>query len=212
VQGFSAGAVTEVALLLGLNFVFVLVLVGADALASSAGIHLPQSKLEVVSPVEVVLVVLVAPPIEELIFRSWLTGRLVQLVISISVVLLFLALMIVRHVIGPLAARTGVAVLACWAVWTAGEVALVWKSRSDVPKLFRSMFPAAFWLSCFGFASLHLFNFTGAMRPVFVLMVMPQFVTGTILAFARLRYGMWANIALHCFYNGVLVLIAVGFG
>ena len=74
-------------------------------------------------------------------------------------------------------------------------------------RTFDRCFPAAFYLSAAGFAALHAFNF-GADEPSFALalLVLPQFVSGLIYGYARMRYGMWANVGLHSANNAAIFL------
>jgi len=211
-EPFSGRVLRDVALLLALQFIVVLVLLIADAALSAAGAQLPESKVEFRSTAEVVIAVLLAPALEETIFRGWLRGRQLHLAICVSLVLLILLSELAKLVFGKFDGSVFIGVIAVWALWTAFDVVISWKKRANVPLFYRRFFPAAFWFSCIAFAFGHLFNFIGDMRPLFIWMVLPQFVGGTIFAFARLRYGMWANISLHTAYNAAIVGAAVALG
>ena len=72
---------------------------------------------------------------------------------------------------------------------------------------FAKAFPVFFWLSVLSFALVHLANFEEGGAVLFVL-VLPQFVLGTMLGYVRTRVGLWAAIALHAAHNATALGIA----
>jgi len=70
-------------------------------------------------------------------------------------------------------------------------------------------FGLAFYLASLAFASVHLFNYRGiAQMPVWLmpLLILPQWTTGLVLGWLRVRLGIGAAIALHALFNGGPVL------
>jgi len=68
--------------------------------------------------------------------------------------------------------------------------------------------------SCLAFAALHLHNFALHRTPWWILplLVAPQWATGLVLAWLRVRRHLPASIALHALFNGgplVLIVIAL---
>lgn len=63
--------------------------------------------------------------------------------------------------------------------------------------------------STLAFAALHLYNFIFTTIPLWLLplMVLPQFVTGLVLAWMRVRRGIGAAIVLHAVFNGGPLLL-----
>lgn len=70
-----------------------------------------------------------------------------------------------------------------------------------------------FYLSTALFAALHLYNFTFSQVPWWFLplLILPQFVTGLVLAWLRVRRGIGASIILHAVFNAgpILLIMAV---
>jgi hypothetical protein len=77
-------------------------------------------------------------------------------------------------------------------------------------RLYRRFFPYFFHGSCLAFALLHLYNFQllDASWWVLPLLVLPQWATGIVLGWLRVRHGIGASMLLHAMFNaGPLVLI-----
>ena len=71
--------------------------------------------------------------------------------------------------------------------------------------------PLFYWLSTAGFACVHLLNFDEGSLYVLLPLVLPQFVTGSILGYLRVHYGLWAAMLLHALHNGTaMVLVFAG--
>lgn len=145
-----------------------------------------------------------APIVEELVFRHGLRtpGRALWL-IPVSVFALLS---------GPQwfsVALVALVVLACWwPYWYAERAqprALSWTFR----KRYRRHFGWVIHLSCLAFAAVHLGNFSYDQTPVWLLpfLVLPQWITGLVLAWLRVRRGIGAAIALHAIFNGGPLLV-----
>ncbi|MBV7258314.1 CPBP family intramembrane glutamic endopeptidase [Erythrobacter crassostreae] len=195
--------------MLGLDLIFLLIFIAALMTLVAIGIKLPEnlnSSLEM-SIGTVVLVVIAAPLIEELIFRSWLSGRPRYLIV---LPILFVA--------GTVAAVMGVSKtgeeaelgvglsLLGGALFAAIATAVVWKRPT--PQWFKTIFPGAFWLSSIAFALVHFANYTEGSILVLLPLVLPQFVLGSIAAYLRVHYGLWTAVALHAVHNGIAIGVA----
>jgi hypothetical protein len=146
-----------------------------------------------------------APVVEELVFRYALRrpGVLLWLV-PLSVIALFM---------GPRwygIALVACLLLACWVPYLAPANywarPLRWSSR----RLYLTFFPWVFHLACVAFAGLHLYNFQLAQTPWWLLpaLVLPQWLTGLVLGWLRVRRGMGAAILLHAIFNaGPLAMV-----
>lgn len=68
---------------------------------------------------------------------------------------------------------------------------------------FRRVFPVVFHVATFTFAILHLLNFSLAAVPWWLLpfLVLPQWVTGLVLGWLRVRTGIGASIVAHSLFN-----------
>lgn len=139
-----------------------------------------------------------APIVEELVFRYglrhiaqalWLVpAALVAMLLGLrwySVVLLVVVL------------------LACWI-----PVALGWRfARRPLPwrwrRRYQRAFPWVFHASCLLFAGAHLANFSYDSTPLWVMpfLVLPQWLTGMVLGWQRMRRGVGASMLLHGIFN-----------
>lgn len=140
------------------------------------------------------LVVVWAPIIEEMVFRYGLRrpGRALWLAPILLVGLFFGRTDMVQ--LGVLIAGVGTAALLA----VSGQQ---WPwSRS---RHFSLRFPLVFHGTTLAFAGLHLANFslTGTALWLLPLMILPQWVTGLVLGWLRVRFGIGASIMLHALFN-----------
>lgn len=154
-----------------------------------------------------------APLLEELVFRSWLTGRIAALRFA-ACGFAALALMLAGVSLLPDHART--------LGWAGAGVALAglvhWGLTRErepmraVPPAFIRHFGWILWAQALLFGLIHLGNYAAPASPLGVLVVMPQVLGGLLLAYIRTRAGLAAGIAYHAGYNGLVLAAASGFG
>ncbi len=77
--------------------------------------------------------------------------------------------------------------------------------NAPVPRWYMHIFPIIFWSQAILFGLMHLFNYAGATRLALLPFIVPQLIGGMIWGYARIRYGWWANIAMHMAYNFIVV-------
>jgi Type II CAAX prenyl endopeptidase Rce1-like len=138
---------------------------------------------------------------EELVFRSWIDGRrLTVMMMAVAVATAGLLALLTAAGAAP-ATRMG---------WLGVGIVLIawlaWRGRRDerhVAQLVRG-FAWIYWLQALLFALAHLTNYGSVSWPL-LLFVVPQLVAGLIFGFARVRFGMWANIVLHAASNGLIL-------
>lgn len=83
-----------------------------------------------------------------------------------------------------------------------------WRWRKRVSRAYPWLFHAA----ALAFAAVHLYNFRLASLNLVLLslLVLPQWVTGLVLGWTRVKRGIGASMALHAIFNGgPLVLISL---
>ena len=82
---------------------------------------------------------------------------------------------------------------------------LSWRGR----RWARRAYPWLFHGAALAFAAVHLFNFRlNAMAVLLLpLLVLPQWVTGLVLGWMRVRRGIGASMALHAIFNGGPLLL-----
>lgn len=151
------------------------------------------------TPQIVLAIVVLAPLMEELFFRGWLSGRpgAVWPVMLLGIAAAALVLAGQENALTG-AGVAGSAVLAALAlaIMLRKRPAWVWFSRG---------FPLFFWLSTTAFALVHLLNYAEGSLAMLLPLVLPQFIAGSIFGYARVTYGLWASMLLHVLHNGALV-------
>jgi membrane protease YdiL (CAAX protease family) len=174
------------------------------------GVEFPQNELESLAwgIGTLALIVVFAPIMEEVMFRSWMSGR-------------------PGHICWPFwrwaAARWVLYAMRCGCGKSRCDHRLARNARRGGGAIYRfrqrgalgwfaRAFPVFFWLSALGFATIHIWNYTEGSGPLVFLLVIPQLVAGTIFAYARVHYGLWSAIALHMLHNGTAVALALSLG
>ena len=150
------------------------------------------------------IVVLVGPVAEELMFRVWIVG-------SARWLILFAGLMAwiggsyVLRLPGLLVSGQGAALALIGIIALAVVVGLIRFWQSPVPRWYVRIFPLVFWGQALLFGFVHVFNYAGDSQAAVLPFVLPQLVGGLIWGYARIRYGWWANIAMHMAYNLIAI-------
>ena len=155
-----------------------------------------------------------APIVEELVFRYGLR--------HIAQALWLVPAAIVALVFGP---RWGTILLLaailllCWLPYLKGRnnapLRLNWLARARRPMAwglrlrYRRCFPWIFYLSSVLFAGVHLNNFSLHLTPYWLMpmLVLPQWLTGLVLGWLRVRRGIGASMLLHGLFNGGPLLV-----
>lgn len=150
--------------------------------------------------------VLLAPVLEELFFRGWMSGRpaaLWLMGVLIAGLVLFAALG--RGNALAAGAIVLVTLIAAGVAW--------WRTRGDrtVPGWFERTFPWLFYGGTIVFALMHVFNYP-QVTLVVLPMVLPQFWTGLMLAHMRVRLGLLAAILNHIASNAIMLTAALASG
>ena len=147
---------------------------------------------------------LLAPVLEELVYRGWLTGRVAALRFAIygfAAVGLFTA-----SVFLPASLETPLS-LAGVGVAFAGLIhwGLTRDRDTAVPGWFTRHFRWFVWGSTLLFGLMHLGNYEALTHPLGVLVVLPQTIGGLLLAYTRTRLGLGAAMFHHAAYNAVFL-------
>ncbi len=153
---------------------------------------------------------LVAPLIEEPLFRGWLKGTPRQLMLLVlPLVALLFFVMLDRADDLPNSVKRLMAVALLLAI--AGACLEIFhRTRPDDAPIshFEQYFSHMFWTSALLFGLLHMTNYEGGSLWTIAPMVLPQLLIGPVWAFVRLRFGLRASILLHGASNSSLVLLA----
>lgn len=205
----SPGALIGMVRMLGLDMLLMLGLVAVAAIVVAVGIELPETAL---ASMDITFqlafaVIVVAPVAEELLFRGWLSGRPSR-VVGLIVLLGGIAIGTAMTATGPQSDVPGPALLVYALSIVFALTAFLALRGRDVPRWFRRAFPALFWLSTLAFAFIHVFNFEGAALMAALPLVLPQFITGSILGYVRVRYTLWAAMLMHMLHNSAALSLA----
>ena len=204
---FGWAAIGEVGWLLLLYLLITLPLAaGLSWLAGRTGVQTPVfEELARRGPAFTLLVgALVLPVGEEIAFRAWLDGRGRHFAFFGALVGIMLSVIAAVHFIGGGAALAGSVAVASF-----GWVMLGWwlgrRWGSGVPLWFARGFPGLYFGSALLFGLAHMSNYA-LDRPLLLLpFVLPQTLGGLLFGYARVRHGMWANIALHSTSNAIFL-------
>ena len=186
----------------GVLWLINVLLLGPIAVAA-AGLAGAQHRLDL-DNIPWLQAILWAPLVEELVFRYGLR--------KLATLVWLLPASLCALLVGPQALTmvlVGLVVLACW--WSQRSASaghrkpLAWRHR----RRYRSVFFWVLHLSCLAFAAIHLVNFSHSETPLWVmpLLVLPQWLTGLVLAWIRVRRGFGAAVALHAVFNAGPLLV-----
>jgi membrane protease YdiL (CAAX protease family) len=187
-----------------LDLLAMLALVLLASVAVAAGMYIPAPAIAGIEFDALVIlgVIAVAPVLEELVFRSWLSGRpghgLAVLALAaggIGFALLHTGAMVVS-----------LAVLAA-GLLTAIAAPVVLRGAPPM-RWFAHGFAVFYWLSVLAFALVHLTNFSSGTILVLLPLVLPQFVLGILLGYVRVRIGLWGAMLLHGLHNASALALA----
>lgn len=205
---FTPDTLLELMKLLGFSFLLLLLAgIVMSAIFQFAGVTMPEPAEEfsemMNSPNFIFLAAVMAPLVEEVLFRSWL-GRGWGVLLAAPLLLVVAALLVITgaEALAPgVKMISGIVVIAAAILYLTRYVA-VRKTPGAVDAAARTVFPYAFWGSCLAFGLMHLANYEGGdMGLLLPLVVLPQFLIGVILAFIRMRHGLLCAIGFHAAYN-----------
>lgn len=150
------------------------------------------------------MVVLIAPILEELIFRFQLKS------FSLTFVFYFLAFAEVCYQMLS-GIRLVIAIITVIGIIT---VIFLYANQNRLTRLkfIRKAFPIHFYITaiCFGLAHINNYHNPFEYGPAIILLVLPQLFLGFVLGYTRMRFGILQSMALHAAYNLIpaLALIA----
>lgn len=147
--------------------------------------------------------VALAPVYEEVIFRSWLKLKKVNVVLIIGTLVAFTTLAIHDSKIVGMIVFPSLLILF--------SSLLIVKGRARIGKFIKSNFKYFFYASVLLFGLVHATNFKGnpwlilALAPI---LGSPQIVLGYILGFIRMKHGLFYSILFHMLINAIFLPIA----
>ncbi|MEO9468077.1 CPBP family glutamic-type intramembrane protease [Parasphingorhabdus sp.] len=160
------------------------------------------------------IVVIVGPIMEELFFRTWLSG-LPRLLVPLCAVIAWLIGSAALRESGASGPAPTELLLLGGGIAVAALIGSIWAWKKPVPGWYIRMFPGIFWIQALLFGFMHVFNYAGDNPAALLPFILPQLTGGLIWGYARIRYGWWANIIMHMAYNliatsGLLYMLLAG--
>jgi len=228
--------------LVGVHYLFlILALVVMSVFSASVSIdsleHNIEDLLTDTSSIQFLfLLAVVAPLAEELVFRFPLRfrrGSLFILLIILTLLVYFFSANYMDPKLDLLPAETLMnlekgsfipnvsAVIVATLFFILGLFGILISSINDnmlanVEALVKDIFPYIFYLTAMFFGYVHFTNFSGEMKWYWIpFLIVPQFMMGLVMGYARLRFGILSSIMLHALNNlipGLIMLFTLGNG
>ncbi len=199
------GRTRTIALLtvLGIDIGIVAVFLIAMFSAEAAGAAFPATPDFGISPLFLFLfATTVAPVLEEVIFRGWLSGRKADLEFAGTI----LGLAAIAFAGFALFSGDAIAWLSVFAI-SAVAALLRWgvrrKTHQAMPGWFARHYAKIVYLNSLAFGTVHLTNYD-TFSAIHLVMVLPQTIGGVLLAFTRTRLGLSASIVQHALFNALV--------
>lgn len=156
--------------------------------------------------------VILAPLVEEILFRLPLRYSPLNLALSVCLWSLLITLTLSSaNTIGTLHSTAALIIL--------GSVLLRFRLKNSVRsqsahRMFQRWLPILFYGSALSFGLLHItnYNFTTVIGEAWTLaplLVLTQIEGGIFLGFIRLRYGFWWGVLSHGFHNAIVLTLVV---
>jgi membrane protease YdiL (CAAX protease family) len=206
VTGIRLPAVGATLRLFALDLLLMGALIALAALATAMGYKLPENAIDGLDLglLWLAIIVVVAPVVEELVFRSWLSGRPGHVTAAIAL-LVGIALPVIS---GP--QGHPILVFGSFAIAVLVAIALlIWLRKHPPFPWFSRHFAWFYAASALLFALVHLTNYSQGASLLLLVLVVPQLLAGMIFGYARITYGLWSDILLHMLHNGLLIGLVV---
>ncbi len=206
VTGLRPAAIGRTLQLFGLDLLLMALVLGLIQMAVAFGFHVPANELDKLklTPLVLVLVIALLPIGEELVFRSWLSGRPGHVAAAVALVV-GVAIPVIS---GPQAHP----VLLFGSLLVAAVVAIalaLWLRKHPPMPFFSRNFAWFYFAGALLFAAAHVTNYTQGMWLALLPLVVPQLIAGLIFGYARVTYGLWSDMLLHMLHNGLLIGLIV---
>jgi membrane protease YdiL (CAAX protease family) len=156
-------------------------------------------------PKEWALLLIYAPIIEELAFRGWMNGRKRNLIALAA----FAPVLLYEYTTVPMGiGYDGFFVLFavsifCIPVWWA----LQSRKPQPIPNWFSEKFGWIVYASATAFGLIHVFNFSDFEWGPDLLYILPQAVGGLMMAYTRLRLGLFVAMLHHALFNACFLAV-----
>ncbi|MEM6266925.1 MAG: CPBP family glutamic-type intramembrane protease [Pseudomonadota bacterium] len=155
--------------------------------------------------------VILAPLIEECLFRGWLRGDVAALrfavIAWIAVGLVMISDFFAASMFDGLASVALIVLLFGLVQWLGTR-----QRETHVPRWFEAHYHWFVWGSTLAFGLIHLGNFEAVNGPIDLVLVASQTIGGLVLAYTRTRLGLGAAIAQHSAFNLIILAETASYG
>jgi hypothetical protein len=157
----------------------------------------------------VVLGAIIAPALEETIFRLSLRFRPIYFSLSTAVICFYFSGTIFRNIEETLQSFFLLRIIL--PLFIGGLMYILIKFtplNSLLSKMYKRFFAVIFYISAIVFGLIHISNYTerGTVLFMLPLLVLPQIIVGFVLGYVRIKYGFRYSYLLHAIFNGALIL------
>lgn len=160
------------------------------------------SKVEINSLKLILVGIILAPISEEILFRSLLKFRKINIILFIPISILYISFYVYKSNINQ-------AIVLSLLLFT--FLFLVsYFPKSKIESLIANNFKYFFYGTSLGFGLIHLFNYSGNIYLILAfsfIIVGPQIVGGFILGFIRMNYGLFYSILFHMATNFFVIIL-----
>ncbi|AWW72958.1 hypothetical protein CD351_00800 [Erythrobacter sp. KY5] len=191
--------------MLALMVIALSVLLAPAALLMGAGQSAQLDQTMSADPLRLVLgVAVLGPIVEEILFRSWLTGTW-RFLAGAGVFALVLYGVPFALTPGWQDGDNIQSYLLLTLALAAFAMAAIAVRSTAGPAFFERSFRWIFWVSTILFGTLHLANYSGTGGLALLVFTLPQVLAGAVFGYARVKIGLLSAIALHMAFNAVPV-------
>ncbi len=200
---YCSNQTPKVVYFLGLFFIYILAIIPISILIFflTKEFHIKHDQLKLSTTVNTLLVVILAGPLyEEIIFRSWLKLKKINIILFFITLSFFIVKAIIDSKIATAIILTVLIFIFLIPLLSFGKI--------KVEKFISSKFQYFFYASSLIFGLLHATNFNG--NPYLILAFMPilggpQIILGLILGYVRMKHGLFYSILFHVLVNTLLI-------
>ena len=208
-QPFNLLAISQLGLLLWFNIIFSLIAAVLIIAPYQEAIGIADSALsddDMPFGELFILAVILAPLIEETLFRGWLRGTKRALIIAAMLLSIGMGYFILNNFGSNENIIAITMFLLAFLVAFEGFMRLknIWHDWRPM-EMFERYFPIIFYLSAFSFGMIHISNYEHDNMIELLPMVITQCFAGLLFGYVRLRFGLLAAIVMHAAFNGILV-------
>jgi membrane protease YdiL (CAAX protease family) len=156
-----------------------------------------------------ILAVVIAPLMEELVFRfplRYRRGAILLLVLCLSMISFY----IFQNIFSAKINATISGTIAIMGFILIGSLSSE-KGLEKISNFLKNYYPWIFYLTAMMFAFAHIFNYDLPDEKWFLtpILVLPQLILGLFLGYVRLRFGIWASILMHAMNNFIPMMALV---